>query len=47
MEMNSIKIDILEISVMRWTNSGDFWSEGYKIIHTGASEKKPRVDPRT
>jgi len=40
-EMDKIKVDILVISEMRWPKSGDFWSGDYRIIYTGASEKKP------
>lgn len=29
---------------MRWPRSGDFWSGDYRIIHTGASEKRSGIE---
>lgn len=30
--MKQLKIDVLDMSEIKWTGQGEFWSEDYKVI---------------
>ncbi|XP_025425707.1 craniofacial development protein 2-like [Sipha flava] len=40
-EMARMSIDILEISEVRWLETGDIWSGNYRFIYSGTSVKYP------
>jgi len=35
LEMRRLKIDVMSISEVIWSNPGDFWIDDYKLIHIG------------
>lgn len=37
-EMKRMKIEIMDISEMRWPGSGDIEKEGYRIFYSGSAE---------
>lgn len=43
-EMKKQKLDILGISEMRWSGTGDFWSEDYRIIYSGPEEGRTGIN---
>lgn len=41
--MNKQNIEILSLSVTRWSGNGDFTSDQYRIIHSGKQSRKTKV----
>lgn len=37
-EMRRMKLDILGISEIKWSGTGDFWSDDYRVIYSGTEE---------
>lgn len=33
--MTRLDVDILGVSETRWVGNGDFWSDNYRVIHSG------------
>ena len=42
-EMQKWRIDILGLSEVRWKDSGDYWSDGYRVIYSGGEESQRGV----
>ncbi|KAI5715577.1 hypothetical protein M8J77_018806 [Diaphorina citri] len=42
-EMKRLSLEIVGISEVRWKNQGDYWNEGYRIIHSGDEKGKNGV----
>lgn len=40
-EMRRIGIDILGLSEVRWPEEGDFWSDEFRVIHSGTAKERP------
>lgn len=38
-EMEQLKIDIIGINELKWTEKGDFWSGNYRIIFSGDNHR--------
>jgi len=42
-EMTRLKINIMGVSETRWTGQGDFYSDGFRVIHSGGNEHQKGV----